>query len=64
MRLIVCLEGQVAGMLEASGSRTHFSYSDPWLSGSDAYPLSQSFPLRPGPHTGAPVVNFLWGLLR
>jgi serine/threonine-protein kinase HipA len=63
MRLMVCLQEQVAGMLEASGSRTHFTYSDSWLSGSGAYPLSQSLPLRPGPHTGAPVVNFLWGLL-
>jgi serine/threonine-protein kinase HipA len=63
MRLIVCLEGQVAGTLETSDSRARFTYSDPWLSGSGAYPLSQSLPLRSGPHTGAPVVNFLWGLL-
>jgi serine/threonine-protein kinase HipA len=63
MRLIVCLEGQVAGVLEASSSRTQFTYSDTWLSGSGAYPLSQSLPLRPGPHAGAPIVNFLWGLL-
>lgn len=63
MRLMVCLEEQVAGVLEASGTRTRFTYSDPWLSRSGAYPLSQSLPLRPGPHTGAPVVNFLWGLL-
>ena len=34
MRLVVCLEGEVAGILEASGPRTHFTYSDPWLSGS------------------------------
>lgn len=60
---MVCLEEQVAGVLEASGSRTHFTYSDPWLSRRGAYPLSQSLPLRPGPHTGAPLVNFLWGLL-
>jgi serine/threonine-protein kinase HipA len=63
MRLMVCLEGQVAGVLDASGSRTQFTYSDDWLIGSGAYPLSQSLPLRPGPHTGAPVINFLWGLL-
>jgi serine/threonine-protein kinase HipA len=63
MRLMVCLEGQVAGVLDASGSRTQFTYSDDWLVGSGAYPLSQSLPLRPGPHTGAPVINFLWGLL-
>jgi serine/threonine-protein kinase HipA len=60
---MVCLEGQVAGTLEARGSRADLTYTDPWLRGSGAYPLSQSLPLRPGPHTGAPVVNFLWGLL-
>jgi serine/threonine-protein kinase HipA len=60
---MICLEGQVAGMIEASGSRAHLTYSDPWLNRSGAYPLSQSLPVRPGPHTGAPVVNFLWGLL-
>jgi serine/threonine-protein kinase HipA len=63
MRLMVCLESQVAGVLETSGSRTHFTYSDPWLSSSGAYPLSQAIPVRPGPHGGAPVSNFLWGLL-
>jgi serine/threonine-protein kinase HipA len=63
VRLLVCLEGQVAGMLDARGSRADLTYTEPWLSGSGAYPLSQSLPLRPGPHTGAPVVNFLWGLL-
>ncbi len=63
MRLIVCLEEQVAGVLEASSSRTFFGYSDAWLNRSGAYPLSQSLPLRPGRHTGAPLVNFLWGLL-
>jgi serine/threonine-protein kinase HipA len=63
VRLMVCLEGQVAGVLEASGSRTHLTYTDPWLSRGGAYPLSQSLPLRPGLLTGAPVVNFLWGLL-
>lgn len=60
---MVCLEEQVAGVLESSGTRTHFTYSGPWLGGSGAYPLSQSLPLQPGPHSGAPVMNFLWGLL-
>jgi len=63
VRLMVCLEGQVAGLLETSGSRTRLTYTDAWLSGGGAYPLSQSLPLQPGPLTGAPVVNFLWGLL-
>jgi serine/threonine-protein kinase HipA len=63
VRLVVCLEGEVAGSLEAGGSSIRFTYSDLWLRGSGAYPLSQSLPLRPGAHTGAPLVNFLWGLL-
>ena len=63
MRLIVCLEEQVAGVLEASGVRALFTYSEDWLNRSGTYPLSQSLPLRPGAHTGAQVVNFLWGLL-
>jgi serine/threonine-protein kinase HipA len=63
VRLMVCLEEQVAGVLEARGTRTLFTYSDSWLSGTGAYPLSQSLPLRPGAHTGVPIVNFLWGLL-
>jgi serine/threonine-protein kinase HipA len=60
---MVCLEGQIAGVLEARGSRTHLTYADSWLDGSGAYPLSQSLPLLPGLHAGAPLINFLWGLL-
>lgn len=60
---MICLDEQVAGVLEATGARTDLTYSDGWLGLGGAYPLSQSLPLRPGPHTGAPVVNFLWGLL-
>src|SRR5690349_12572911 len=63
MRLMVCLDGQVAGQLEASGLRVHFTYADSWLSGGGAYPLSQSLPLQSAPLTGESVVNFLWGLL-
>jgi serine/threonine-protein kinase HipA len=63
MKLVVCLEGQVAGTLNVTGSRIHLTYSDSWLSVNGTYPLSQSLPLAPEPHTGAPVVNFLWGLL-
>jgi serine/threonine-protein kinase HipA len=63
MKLLVCLEGQVAGSLEVTGSRIQLVYSDSWLSGNGAYPLSQSLPLVPEPLKGAPVVNFLWGLL-
>ena len=63
MRLMVCLEGLIAGVLETAGDRTHFSYADSWLSGQGPYPLSQSLPLRSGVHSGAHVNNFLWGLL-
>jgi hypothetical protein len=58
MKLLVCLEGQVAGTLNATGARTHLTYSDSWLSINGAYPLSQSLPLTPEPLTGAPVINF------
>ena len=63
MRLMVCLEGQLAATLDVSGSRHGITYTDAWLSQNGAYPLSQSLPLQPGPLTGATVVNFLWGLL-
>jgi serine/threonine-protein kinase HipA len=63
MKLMVCLEGLVAGALEASGARTSFTYAQSWLSKDGVYPLSQSLPLQPAPHTGRAVVNFLWGLL-
>lgn len=63
MKLTVCLEGQVAAEIDARGSRTELTYADAWLDDAGTYPLSQSLPLRPGSHTGAPIVNFLWGLL-
>lgn len=63
MKLSVCLEDQVAGVLETNGARCNFTYTDAWLGTRGAFPLSQSLPLRPGPLSGAPVVNFLWGLL-
>ena len=63
MRLHVCLEGQVAAVLDSSRSHTQLTYSDEWLNSEAAYPLSQSLPLVAKRLTGAPVVNFLWGLL-
>jgi len=63
MRLHVCLEGQVAAVLDSSRSHTLLTYSDSWLAGAGAYPLSQSLPLIAKQLTGAPVVNFMWGLL-
>ena len=63
MRLHVCLEEQVAAVLDSSRSHTQLAYSDSWLNGNGAYPLSQSLPLVAEHLTGAPVVNFMWGLL-
>jgi serine/threonine-protein kinase HipA len=63
MKLHVCLEGKVIGGLEMIGGRYNFTYTEEWLAISGAYPLSQSLPLRPIPHTGKAVVNYLWGLL-
>ena len=63
MRLLVCLESQVAGTLDFTGSHTQLTYSEAWLNSNGAYPLSQSLPLIPERLTGAPVVNFMWGLL-
>jgi serine/threonine-protein kinase HipA len=63
MRLLVCLEGQLAGALDSAGSQTRLQYSEAWLNSNGAYPLSQSLPLFAEQLTGAPVVNFMWGLL-
>jgi serine/threonine-protein kinase HipA len=63
MKLNVCLDGQLSGTLEMISGRYSFAYTEEWLAASGAYPLSQSLPLRPTPHTGKAVVNYLWGLL-
>ena len=42
MRLHVCLEGQVAAVLDSSRSHTLLTYSDSWLTSTGAYPLFQS----------------------
>jgi serine/threonine-protein kinase HipA len=63
MKLIVCLEGQVAGLLQGDGARASFSYAPEWLESPGAYPLSQSMPITPSAYTGRRVLNFLWGLL-
>lgn len=63
MKLVVCLEGRVAGTLEGDGLRASFVYSGEWLSAPGAYPLSQSLPLQPLAYVGRAVLNFLWGLL-
>lgn len=46
MRLHVCLEGQVAAVLDSSRSHTRLTYSEDWLNSNGAYPLSQSLPHR------------------
>ena len=63
MKLIVCLEGQIAGVLQGDGARAGFTYSAEWLAKPGAYPLSQSMPTTPTLYTGRRVLNFLWGLL-
>lgn len=63
MKLTVCLEGQVAGLIEASAARVRFVYADSWLTTPGAYPLSHSLSLQPAPIAGKAVINFLWGLL-
>lgn len=63
MKLLVCLEGRLAGTLVTSGAHTEFAYDPTWLKGAGAYPLSLSLPLIAAPHTGTRVTNFLWGLL-
>lgn len=60
---MVCLDGELAATLEASGERMRLDYEESWLVGPGSYPLSQALPLQPGSITGAPVRNFLWGLL-
>src|SRR5688572_13398102 len=63
MKLIVCLEGHVAGQLEGDGSRASFVYAEEWLRAVGAYPLSNSLPLGPTRFSGRALLNFLWGLL-
>jgi len=63
MKLIVCLEGEVAGVLEGDGSRASFAYVPQWLETEGVYPLSQSMPTTPTLYTGRRVLNFLRELL-
>src|SRR6266853_935424 len=52
MKLIVCLEGEVAGVLQGDGTRASFTYAPEWLQSPGAYPLSQSLPTTPTVYTG------------
>jgi len=63
MKLIVCLEGEVAGIVQGDGTRASFTYAPEWLESPGAYPLSQSMPMTPTLYTGRRVLTFLWGLL-
>ena len=63
MKLMVCLEGRVAGVLQGDASRASFTYAPEWLERPGVYPLSQSMPTTPTVYTGRRVLNFLWGLL-
>jgi serine/threonine-protein kinase HipA len=63
VKLFVCLDGDIAGTIETSGSRVRFTYSEPWLDEASSYPVSLAWPLQPNAITGTLVTNFLWGLL-
>jgi serine/threonine-protein kinase HipA len=63
LKLVVCLDGQVAGEIDATGGSLSFEYAESWLEDSGNYPLSNSMPLSSRPHTGAVISSFLWGLL-
>src|SRR5919108_3806323 len=63
MKLVVCLEGQVAGTLQGDGTHARFAYAPEWLEDAGAYPLSESMPAAPTVYTGRRVINFLWGLM-
>jgi serine/threonine-protein kinase HipA len=63
MKLIVCLEGAIAGVLQGDATRASFAYAPEWLESPGIYPLSQSMPTAPTVYSGRRVLNFLWGLL-
>ena len=60
---MACLDGEMAGTVNLTGSRASFSYAPSWRQSQGCYPLSQSMPLQAEPVTGARVLNYLWGLL-
>jgi hypothetical protein len=47
VKLFVCLDGDIAGTIETSGSRVRFTYSEPWLDEASSYPVSLAWPLQP-----------------
>jgi serine/threonine-protein kinase HipA len=63
MKLIACLDGEMAGTVGLTGSRASFGYAPSWSQSQGNYPLSQSMPLQAQPFTGKRVLNYLWGLL-
>src|SRR5690242_20680464 len=63
MKLIVCLEGQIAGELGGAGSRASLVYSKGWLQESGACPLAQALPLGPTEFNGRTLLDFRWGVL-
>jgi serine/threonine-protein kinase HipA len=63
MKLTACLDGEIAGTVDLTGSRASSNYAPSWWQSQGAYPLSQSLPLQAQPATGTRVLNYLWGLL-
>lgn len=62
-RLVVLLEGQVAGELTQKDGQLTFTYNDAYRAQPDPTPLSLSMPIAAKRHSGEYVKNFLWGLL-
>lgn len=62
-RLVVLLEGQVAGDLTETDGQLTFTYDDAYREQPDPTPLSLSVPIAVKHHSGVHVKNFLWGLL-
>ncbi|MBO0868988.1 MAG: HipA N-terminal domain-containing protein [Micromonosporaceae bacterium] len=63
-RLVVLLEGQIAGQITVDGAgRFVLVYDAAWRRHFSHTPLSLSMPVSQGEHGDAPVRAFLWGLL-
>lgn len=62
--LEVCISGRHIGELQQmQGGKLSFSYSDQWMKGKVAIPLSLSMPTIRKAYEGKAVEAFLWGLL-
>ena len=62
-RLVVLLEGQVAGALTQADNELVFTYDGAYRSQPEPTPLSLSVPVAVRLHSGEYIKNLLWGLL-